>query len=117
MSAPSLCSALAMALSSALSTMPAAFFCVNFRMSRACSTFLPRIRAATSRPLSADRRTPRTIDFVSIVVSLLLHGLLVRRMALEQPGRRELAELVADHLARHLHRDGRLAVVRGGRHA
>src|SRR6185503_13510540 len=115
MSAPSLCSAFAMALSSAFSTMPAAFFCVNFRMSRACSTFLPRIRSATSRPLSAERRTPRTIDLVSIAVSLLLHGLLVRRVTLEEAGRGELAELVTDHLVGDVHRHVLLAVVHGDR--
>jgi hypothetical protein len=35
----------------------------------AWSTFLPRIMSATSRPLSADRRTPRTIALVSIVAA------------------------------------------------
>src|SRR5574343_865274 len=72
MSAPSLCSALAMADSRAFLTMPAAFFCVNARMLSAWSTFLPRIRSATSRPLSTDRRTPRTIARVSMVCPYFL---------------------------------------------
>ena len=48
--------------------MPAAFLGVNVRMLIAWSTFLPRIMSATSRPLSAERRTPRTIERVSIVI-------------------------------------------------
>ena len=71
MSAPSLCSALAIALSSAFLMMPAAFFGVNVRMFSASSTFLPRTRSATSRPLSADRRTPRTLARVSMIVIVL----------------------------------------------
>src|SRR5215471_11368697 len=101
MSAPSLCSALAIADSSAFLTMPAALRGVKARMFSAWSTFLPRIKSATRRPLSADRRTPRTIDLVSVVAicgPLLLHGLLVGRVTLEDAGRGELAELVADHL-------------------
>src|SRR3954468_2395817 len=99
MSAPSLCSALAIADSSAFLMMPAARFCVKLRMLIAWSTFLPRTRSATSRPLSAERRTPRTIDLVSIVaIFLLLRRLLVSRVALEGARERELAELVADHL-------------------
>ena len=60
MSAPSLCSAFAIADSSAFLMMPAAFFCVKFRMSIAWATFLPRTRSATSRPLSA--RQANTAD-------------------------------------------------------
>ena len=56
--------------SSAFLMIPAAFFCVKLRMLIAWSTFLPRTRSATSRPLSAERRTPRTIDLVSIVAIL-----------------------------------------------
>ncbi len=85
-------------------------------MFSAWSTFLPRIRSATSRPLSADRRTPRRIALVSIVGSLLL-GLLVGRVTLERAGQREFAELVADHLVGHIHRHVLLAVVHGDRQA
>src|ERR1041384_8301444 len=94
MSAPSLCSAFAIADSSAFLMMPAALRGVKLRMLSAWSTFLPRIRSATKRPLSDDRRTPRTIDLVSVVAicgPFLLHGLLVRRVTLEQTGRGELA--------------------------
>src|SRR5690348_2627023 len=101
MSAPSLCSALAIADASHFLMMPAACFCVNVRMLSAWSTFLPRTRSATSRPLSADSRTPRTIERVSIAVSLLLRGLLVGRVTLERAGQRKFAELVAHHLVGH----------------
>src|SRR4249919_2721592 len=106
MSAPSLCSALAIADSSAFLMMTAALRGVNVRMLSAWSTFLPRIKSATSRPLSDDMRTPRTIDLVSVAMCrpLLLHGLLVRGVTLEQPGHGELAELVANHLIGHVHR-------------
>src|SRR3954454_9729646 len=101
MSAPSLCSALAIADSRHFLMMPAARFWVKVRILSAWSTFLPRTRSATSRPLSAERRTPRTIERVSIVVSplsLLLRGLLVGGVALEGARHRKLAELAADHL-------------------
>src|SRR3982750_2301733 len=121
MSAPSLCSALAIADSSAFLMIPAARFWVKSRMLIAWSTFLPRTRSATSRPLSAERRTPRTIDFVSIVAMLtpssLLHGLLVGRVALEGAREREFAELVADHLVGDVDRNVLLAVVHGDRQA
>src|ERR1700712_3584455 len=103
-----------MALSSAFLMMPAAFFCVNLRTLSAWPTFLPRIRSATSRPLSVERRTPRTIALVSIVSSLAL-GLLVGRVTLEGPRQREFAELVADPLVVHVDGDVLLAVVHGDR--
>jgi hypothetical protein len=49
--------------------------------------------------------------------SLLLHGLLVRRVALERAREREFTELVADHLVRDVDRHVLLAVVHGDRHA
>src|SRR6187431_2721394 len=117
MSAPSLCSALATAESTAFLMMPAAFFCVNCRMFSAWSTFLPRIMSATSRPLSADRRTPRTMALVSIAICMrsLPLGLLVRGVSLEQAGQCEFAELVADHLVGHVDGHVLLAVVHGDR--
>src|SRR5689334_2238857 len=118
MSAPSLCSALAIADSSAFLMMPAARFCVKVRMLSAWWTFLPRTRSATSRPSSAERRTPRTTEPVSMSgPSLFLHGLLVRRVTLERAGQGELAELVAAHLLGHVHRHVLLAVVHGDRDA
>src|SRR2546427_1875172 len=89
MSAPSLCSALAMADSSTFLMITAAFFCVNVRMLRAWSTFLPRIRSATRRPLSTDRRTPRRTARVSDMFYSLLLGFFVRRVTLEGTGQRE----------------------------
>src|SRR5450759_1534154 len=97
-SAPSLCSALAMADSSTLRMITAAFFCVNCKMFRAWSTFLPRIRSATRRPLSNDKRTPRRVARVSMVTSLFLYDFFVGRMALESTGKRKLTQLVANHL-------------------
>src|SRR4029450_1550138 len=119
MAAPSLCSALAIADSSAFLMIPAAFFCVKPRMFSALSTGLPRIRSATSRPFWADSRTPRTDAVVSIVITLLLShdGLLVRRVTLETPRQRELAELVADHVFVDVHGHVLLAVVHGDRQA
>src|SRR5512145_587836 len=119
MSAPSLCSAFAIADSSAFLMRPAAFFCVNDRMFSALSTGLPRTRSATSRPFWADRRAPLTIAVVSIVLTLLLGhgGLLVRRVALEGPRQREFAELVTDHVFVDVHRHVLLAVVDGDRQA
>src|SRR5258708_3801606 len=113
MSAPSLCSALAMADSSTFLMITAAFFCVNVRMLRAWSTFLPRIRSATRRPLSTDRRTPRRTARVSDMFYSLLLGFFVRRVTLEGTGQREFAELVADHLVSHIHGHVLLAVVHG----
>src|SRR6185436_3001107 len=117
MSAPSLCSALAIADSNAFLMMTAALRGVKLRMLRAWSTFLPRMRSATSRPLSDDSRTPRTIDLVSVAMCrpLFLHGLLVGRVTLEDAGRGELTELVAHHLVGHVHRHVLLAVVHGDR--
>src|SRR5574344_665881 len=116
-SAPSLCSALAMADSSTFLTMPAAFFCVNVRMFRAWSTFLPRIRSATRRPLSTDKRTPRRTARVSDMFYSLLLGFLVGRVTLERTGQREFAQLVAHHLVGHIHRHVLLAVVHSNRQA
>src|SRR5689334_7213681 len=117
MSAPSLCSALAIADMSTARTMRAPFFGLNARMSSARPTGLPRIMSATSLPFWADRRTPRSVAVVSIIDSLLLprrrgcRHLLVGRVALEGARQREFAELVADHVLRHVDRDMRLAVV------
>src|SRR3569832_1975396 len=85
-------------------------------MLRAWSTFLPRMRSATRRPLSTERRTPRRTALVSMVcVPLLLRDLLVGRVTLEGPREREFAQLVADHLVGDVDRDVLLAVVHGDR--
>src|SRR5512142_1872447 len=124
MSAPSLCSALAMADSSTFLMIRAPFLGENARTLSAWSTRLPRIRSATSRPFWAERRTPRSVAVVSIVGSLLLRprgrrggDLLVGRVPLERARERELAELVADHVLGHVDRDVLLAVVHGDRQA
>src|SRR6218665_4119748 len=113
MSALSLCSALAMADSSTFRMIPAAFFCVKFRMFSALSTFLPRIRSATRRPLSTDRRTPRKMACVSGMVDSLLLDFLVSGVALEGGRQGEFAQLVAHHLVGDIDRHMLLAVVHG----
>src|SRR5574344_3063608 len=110
-SAPSLCSALAMADSSTFLTMPAAFFCVNVRIFRAWSTFLPRIRSATRRPLSTDKRTPRRTARVSDMFYSLLLGLLVGGVTLEGTSQSEFAQRVTYHLFGDVHGHVLLAVV------
>src|SRR5574344_528189 len=112
-SAPSLCSALAMADSSTFLTMPAAFFCVNARMLRAWSTCLPRIRSATGRPLSTDKRTPRRTARVSDMFYSLLLGLLVGGVTLEGTRQSKFAPLVTYHLVGDVHGHVLLAVVHG----
>src|SRR6478672_12025725 len=119
-SAPSLCSALAMADSSTFLMMTAPFFGLKARMLSAWSTGRPRIWSATSRPFCADSRTPLRIALVSIASSSLPRrrrrcDLLVGRMALEGARQRELAELVADHVLGHVDRNVLLAVVDGDR--
>src|SRR4029077_3777152 len=107
-SAPSLCSALAIADSSTFLMITAPFFGLNARTLSALSTGRPRIWSATSRPFWAERRTPRRIALVSIGAPLLLRrrggcrDLLVRRVALERARQRELAKLVPDHVFRHV---------------
>src|SRR5882724_2241731 len=85
MSAPSLCSALAMADSSTLRMMPAPFLGMKASALIAWSTGLPRIRSATSLPFWADRRTPRRIALVSMFRRALL---LRRRSRRRRRGRR-----------------------------
>src|SRR6267142_2222404 len=72
MSAPSLCSALAIADSSTFLMIFAPFFGLKASRLSAFSTGRPRIWSATSRPFWAERRTPHNVARVSIVVSLLL---------------------------------------------
>src|SRR6185312_2297412 len=122
MSAPSLCSALAIADSSTLRMMRAPFLVLKASTSSALSTGSPRTWSATSRPFWADSRTPRRVATVSIARSLpalrrlrrRCH-LLVGRMALEGARQRELAELVPDHVLGHVDGNVLLAVVHGDR--
>src|SRR5450755_3273962 len=121
MSAPSLCSALAIADSSTPLMIFAPFFGLNVSTLSALSTARPRIWSATSRPFWAESRTPRRMAEVSICGSLLpwpgrrRGDLLVRRMCLERAGQRKFAKLVAHHVFRDVHRDVLLAVVDGDR--
>src|ERR1700675_4698908 len=117
MSAPSLCSALAIADSSTRLMIFAPFFGLKARTSSALPTGSPRIWSATRRPFCAERRTPRRIALVSMTGSLLPRrrcrgdDLLVGRVRLERPRQSELAELVPDHVLRDVHRNVLLAVV------
>src|SRR5208282_3866214 len=121
MSAPSLCSALAIADSSTRLMILAPFLGLNASTLSALSTGRPRIWSATSRPFWADRRTPRRIALVSMPTSLFPRprrrrdDLLVRRVGLEGARERELAELVTDHVFRDVHRNVLLAIVDGDR--
>src|SRR5258706_1044305 len=123
MSAPSLCSAFAIADSSTFLMILAPFFGLNARTLSARSTGNPRIWSATRRPFCAERRTPRSVAVVCIMGSLLLPGrrgrghLLVGRVALEGARQREFAQLVANHVFRHVDRNVRLAVMHGDRQA
>src|SRR6266511_3212646 len=123
MSAPSLCSALAIADSSTFLMIFAPFFGLKESKVSALSTGSPRIWSATSRPFCADRRTPRRIALVSMIGSLLPrrsrwgNDLLVGRVRFERPGQRELAELVSDHILRDVNRNVLLAVVNRYRQA
>src|SRR3954451_24783047 len=117
MSAPSLCSAFAIADSSTFLMMRAPFFGLNVRMLSARSTGIPRIASAPTRPFWADRRTPRSVAVVCIMSSLALRcrarrgHLLVGRVTLERASQRELAQFVPDHVLRHIHGNVLLAIV------
>ena len=69
MSAPSLCSAFAIADSSTFLMILAPFFGLNASTLNARSTGNPRIWSATRRPFWADRRTPRNVAVVCIVLA------------------------------------------------
>src|SRR5262245_9368118 len=104
----------------------------NWRSASAAATALPRISAASrlsfcglTRMLRATAfaslsARPRSRAFLPMAFCLLPSGsggrrgalrLAVGRMAVERAGRRELAELVADHFFRHQHGNMLLPVV------
>jgi hypothetical protein len=115
-SAPWLFSALAIADSTTLRIMCAAFLSENFSRLTARSAERPRTWSATSRAFCGEIRALRRMAFASIVISLLLaFGLLVAAVTLEGPRQREFTELVADHVLVDQHRDVVLAVVHGDR--
>src|SRR6476469_6390210 len=111
-SAPWLFSALAIADSTTLRIMWAAFLSENFSRLTARSADRPRTWSATRRAFWGEMRAVRRMALASIVISLL-PGLLVAAMALERTGQCELAELVADHVLVDQDRDVVLAVMHG----
>src|SRR5687767_8758380 len=97
-------------------------FSVNWRMFRASSTCLPRMRSATSRTFRGAILRYRSTAFIALSLrrrrcgrSSRRHLLLLGGVAMEGPRRRELAQLVTDHLLGDEHRDELLAVMDGER--
>src|SRR5215813_12003739 len=124
-------SALAIADSRHLRTSLAMRLRENSRSASAVATFLPRISCASRLSFCGLTRSILATAFASFSASvrgwlfLLMSsprsrqrarrrsalGLAVGRVAVERAGRRELAELVADHLLGDEHRDVLVAVV------
>src|SRR5688572_9970313 len=115
-SAPWLFSALAIADSTTLRIIDAAFLSENLSRLTARSADRPRTWSATRRAFWAEMRALRRIAFASMVISLLAR-LLVAAVTLEGPGEREFAELVSDHVLVDQNRDVVLAVMDGQREA
>src|SRR5204863_2322165 len=91
---------------------------VYVSVASASPTALPRIWSRTSRALRADTRTNRALAVVIIASALAGRGgggLLGLAVGLEGAGERELAQLVADHVLRHVDGDELPAVVHGQR--
>src|SRR6476659_3240352 len=96
-------------------------FLENSRSAKAVSTFLPRIICATRLSFCGDTRRFLATAWAwlsgslrsRLALPMLLrpHSFLVAAVAVEGAGRRELAELVADHVLGHVHRHVLLAVV------
>src|SRR5690606_18351059 len=98
----------------------------NDSSASAALQLLPRIRPATRFNLRGLTRKVRASACASLSATrrfafgLLISGplhLLVRRVAVKRTGRRELAELVTDHVLGDQHRDELLAVVDAEREA
>src|SRR5688572_21388603 len=114
-------SALAIALCKHLRTSREMRLRENSRSASAVATFLPRISCATRLSFCGLMRSMRATALASFsgsargVAALpILLGplrLLVGSVAVERTRRRELAELVADHLLGHVDRDMLVAVV------
>src|SRR5580704_12178537 len=98
----------------------------NSRSASAAATFLPRMSWATRLSFCGDTRSIRATALASVSERLLsclrllmvplpqasaALGFAIGRMAIEGARRRELAELVADHLLGHHHRNMLLPVV------
>src|SRR3984885_14807671 len=91
----------------------------NCSSTSASRTDLPRIASATRRslrgPMRANLRCATAVCGRSATAVMLLHRRLVAGVSLEDARRRELAELVPDHVLGDEHRDVRLAVVHADR--
>src|SRR3569832_596747 len=115
--------ALAMAEPRTFTIISAALRRCARRIDSASPTGRPRIMSATTRTLRGDSRRPLkaacAICLILCLFYLLLGrggrraggGLAVARVAVEGPGGRELAQLVADHVLVHEHGDELLPVV------
>src|SRR5262245_44311641 len=117
MSASWLCSAFAIADSSTLRTMRAPFLVVYASVATASPTDRRLTRRAPRRHAWRELRAWRSVAETCIVLLRDRLDLLGRGVALENPGRRELAELVADHVLGDEHRHVLAAVVHGDREA
>src|SRR5262245_51582957 len=115
MSASWLCSAFAIADSSTLRTSLAPFFGVYASTASASPTGWPRTMSATRRHFCGEMRAWRRVADTCIALLRDRLDLLGRGVALENPRRRELAELVADHVLGDEHRHVLAAVVHGDR--
>src|SRR5918995_4921924 len=115
MSASWLCSAFAIADSSTLRTMRAPFFGVYASTASALPTGWPRTRSATRRHFCGEMRAWRNMAETCIALLRSRLDLLGRRVTLENPRRRELAQLVADHVLGDEHRHVLAPVVHGDR--
>src|SRR5947209_4407604 len=98
----------------------------NSRSANARSTFLPRMSWASRLSFCGLMRSMRATALASVSLNprsffaLDMSGplcLLVRRVAMERAGRRELAELVSDHVFRHVDRNVLVAVMHAERQA
>src|SRR4029453_6056069 len=121
---PSFCCRFATADRRTLASSRAMILRVNWSVASAWLTLLPRIRSQTRPAFWADVRTPRAVACASTICDLLRLGrsrrrsrrrgsrlLRLRRVPLERPRRRELAELVSHHVLGDVHGDELLAVV------
>src|SRR6516165_1081596 len=113
-------SAFAIAACSTFLTSRAMRRCENVSSANAEEAVLPRIAFATRFSLRGLVRRPRIDAAASFSSSRRSaaglpisapSGLFVPGMAVESPGRRELAELMADHVLGHQHRNELVAVV------
>src|SRR5262245_8817868 len=121
---PSFCWRFATADRRTLAISRAIILRVNCNVASAWLTLLPRMRSHTRPAFWADVRTPRAVACASTIAIHLSLGwrsrsrsrrggrfLRLRRVSLERPRRRKLAELVSDHVLGDVHGNELLAVV------